>query len=517
MSLITPHERVAPGRDDRDVRHSRAHLEDALHGRATRGTALTVAGQGGRFLLQTLSTVILARLLTPADYGLVGMVVALSGLALLVTRMGLSQATVQRGEITDDQVNALFWLNVAMGAFATVTIVAAAPLIASFYGRPELVGISAAFALTFLLDGFSVQHEALLTRLMRFGWLSAIETVSLAGGVVVALLAAWMGAGYWALVLLHLGDRTTRLVCVWVATGWRPGRPRRADGVRDLVTFGANLGVFGVLNYLSRQLDNVLIGRAWGAGPLGLYAKAYQLLLLPIQQINVPVSRVALPTLSLLQDDPERYRRYYKAAIGAMAYVAMPLIVMMAVLSDEIVHVLLGPQWAGAAPIFRVLAFAGIAQTVAHANGWIYVSTGHTGRQAVWGLVSRPVIVLSFLIGLPGGPYGVAVSYTVATILLLPPAFVVAVRGTPLSVSDIAEAAWRPLLTAAVLFVVTTWSHGFFTDLPLLPRIATTLAVGAAVYVTIVLGPRGGRREAIELIALIRTGLRPRERAEVGS
>jgi O-antigen/teichoic acid export membrane protein len=486
----------------------RDHLATGLKTAATRGAAVTLVGQWGGFVFQLVSTIVLARLLSPSDYGLVGMVGAITGFAYLIQGMGLSTATVQRKEITHEQISTLFWLNTGLGLLVAAVVAALAPVIAGFYGRPELTLITVALAGAFLMGGMSVQHQALLNRRMQFVWLSAIELASVVAGIAIAVVVAWRGGGYWALVAMNLTSAGVRLVMVWTACRWRPGRPVRASGVGSMVRFGANLSLFAILNYFSRNLDNVLIGKYWGAAQLGVYTKAYSLLLLPIQQINTPISRVAIPTLSYLQDDPDRYRRYYQTAINAISYLAMPLIVLMAVLSDEVVLLLLGEKWVAAAPIFRVLAFAGIAQTVAHTNGWIYTSTGHTGRQALWALFSRPLIVVSFAVGLPWGPYGVAVAYTVASYILLVPGFALAVRETPLKLSDVGRAAWRPTLLSAMLYLVATQIHRLVEDSGTVAAILVTGVGGVLLFGAAAVILPSTRLELARLLQMVRSGVR---------
>lgn len=498
---------MAPARTEPSDHLNRDDLGEDLVGTATRGAAVTISTQGLRFVIQTGSTMILARLLSPADFGLIAMVVALTGFADLMIGFGLSAATVQRARVTDDQISVLFWVNALLGVIVAVIVAVLSPVIAAFYDQPELTAITLAMSTNFLLAGLTTQHEALILRRMRYGRLAVVDIGSMAVGAAVGVIAAWQGAGVWALVLLAVAQQLTRLVLVWQATPWRPGRPRRGTGVRSMVTFGANLSVFSILNYASRNLDNVLIGRQWGAAQLGIYAKAYQLLMFPIQQINQPIARVAIPTLSLLQDDDERFVRYYRAAIVSLSFVCMPLIVMMAVLSDEIVLVTLGHDWLEAAPIFRVLAFAGIAQTVSFANGWIYVSTGHTGRQAVWALVSRPLVVLSFVIGLPWGPYGVAVSYTVASYILLIPAFAWAVKGTPLSLRMIVGAVWRPVAISAAMYVGASKVHEITNEGGRLASTVAAIVAGMLVFGAALRIIPGAWGQLSQVLLVVRKGL----------
>ena len=291
------------------------YLKADLKGRSVRGGAVTMAGQGVRFFLQMGSTVVLARLLTPQDFGLIAMVTAVTGFVMMFKDMGLSMATVQRAEVNHAQISTLFWINVTLSLGVMLVTAALAPAIAWFYGEPRLTWITLALAGAFIFGGLTIQHQALLRRNMRFGTLALIGIISMVMGIVAAIIAAWYGAGYWALVIMQLAGAITGAIAVWVVCGWRPGLPVRRSGVREMLAFGGNLTGFNVINYFARNADNLLIGKFWGSGPLGLYSKAYGLLMLPLRQINAPLSAVAIPALSRLKDEPERYRNYYIKAV----------------------------------------------------------------------------------------------------------------------------------------------------------------------------------------------------------
>nr|WP_269205199.1 lipopolysaccharide biosynthesis protein [Motilibacter aurantiacus] len=473
-------------------------MRPALGRRATRGLAVTLGGQWGRLVLQTLSTAVLARLLLPGDFGLVAMVVAVTGLAEQVKDLGLAAATVQRDKLEDRQVTGLFWVNAALGTVLAALVAACAPLVAAFYGRDELTGLTAVLALGFVAGGLSVQHAALLQRRLRFGALAVCETGSFAVGVVAAIAAAEAGAGYWALAVLPLTAGWTRAALLWTFCRWRPGSPRRGAGIREMLSFGGGVSTFNLLNYISRNADNVLIGKVSGATSLGLYSRAYTLLLLPLQQLNGPLASVAVPVLSILRAEPAKYRAFYRSAVGGLALVGMPLVVLLVVCAPEVVALLLGPGWDDAVPIFRALGLAGVVHVVGNTNGWIYVSWGSTGRMARWALVSRPLMVASIAAGLPWGPLGVAVSYAVGQLVLAVPGFANAVRDTPLSLGDVGGAVWRPAVLAAATGAAATGLQALVDGPPLVVLLAVCLPA-ALTHAALTLAWRP-TRESVRLV-----------------
>jgi O-antigen/teichoic acid export membrane protein len=436
------------------------HLKTDLRGRSVRGGTATMVTQGCKFVLQIGSTVALARLLTPQDYGLVGMVTVVTNFVSMFKDMGLSMATIQVPEINHRQISTLFWINVAISIAVVLLTVAIAPVIAWFYSEPRLVLITIVLASGIFFSGLGVQHGALLKRQMRFTALAAIDITSMLVSVAAAMVLAWYGFGYWALVFMTLALTIMTSLGVWVMCGWRPGSPVRHSGVRSMLAFGGNLTGFNILNYFVLNLDNVLIGRFWGAQQLGLYAKGYQLLLLPTQQINAPISNVVIPALSRLQLDPDQYRNYYLKAILLVTTFSMPIVAFLFVVADKAILTVLGEQWVDVVPIFRLLAPAAFVWTTYAATTWVYVSLGQTYRQFLLAVVVAPITVLGFIIGVRWGAIGVAAAYSITVCILRYPTIVYCFKSTPLKVIDLIGVLWKPALASvmsgAVLFAFNT-------------------------------------------------------------
>jgi PST family polysaccharide transporter len=501
-----------PQAADHADRHFRTdHLRADLKARSVRGGALLVGGQAGRFALRLGSTMLLARVLGPDDFGLLAMVTAVTGFVALFKDMGLPMATVQGAEIRHEQVSALFWMNAGLSVATLAAASALAPILAWFYGEPRLLNLTLVLSWAFVLTGLSAQHHALLRRRMRFAALAGVDSAAMLAGIAAALAAAWQGAGYWALVLQQLVAAFVTAVCLWGLCDWRPSAPRRAAGIRSLLGFGASLTGFNSLNHLARNLDNVLIGWALGAPTLGLYSKAYQVLLLPLGQLNGPLSAVAIPALSGLRGEPERYRRYYAQLLSLIAWITLPPIACMAVLADPLIAILLGPRWGAAAPIFQVLALAALFQPLADSTSWLYVSRGRTDRMLRWGLIASPLILLSFAAGLPWGALGVAASYAICVNALLLPLFAFAFAGSPVALRDLSGALARPLLAAAAAALGCAWAQGAPAADALAWRLLAGAGGGALGLLAAGLAWPAARRELrglLEALALLRAGRR---------
>lgn len=425
-------------------------LKAELKAHSVRGGAITMIAQLSKFVMQFGSVVVLARLLDPEDYGLLGMVTVVMGFVGIFKDLGLSMATVQRAEVTHAQVSTLFWLNVAISTGVMLLTIALAPAIAWFYKEPRLTNITLVLAIGFIFGGLTVQHEALLKRQMRLAALAKIDILTMILSVATAISLAWFGAGYWALVAMQLMMSVGHCVGAWLMCGWRPGLPKPNSGVGSMLAFGGWSTGFTVVNYFTRNLDNLLIGKYWGPQQLGLYAQAYKLLVLPIQQVNNPLSTVAVPGLCSLQSQPERYRSYYGKALQLMVMVGMPIVLFMLVDAHKLINNLLGTQWQGAVIIFRALAPIAFLATFNVATGWVFVSMGRTDRQFRWNIVASGLTAIGFLIGVQWGALGVAIAASITFSVLRYPGIVYCYKSSPLTVPYLLDILWMPALASVV-------------------------------------------------------------------
>jgi O-antigen/teichoic acid export membrane protein len=436
------------------------HLHADLRGRSVRGGVLNVGSQGTQFLIQSVATVVLARLLTPFDFGLVAMVSTVTGLAQAFADLGLSEATIQRKEISHDQVSALFWINVAIGVGLMLVTAALAPALAKFYRDQRIVNITLVVSLTFLIGGLRVQPDAILKRQMRFSSLAIRDVASYALAVPISITMAWRGAGYWALVALPLTLNFIAMALSWMMVNWRPSLPRRGVQVGSMVAFGGNVAASYFIGNVSRTADNILIGRYWAAGPLGLYSRAYNLLMLPLRQLNGPAGSVAVPAFSRTQDDPERFARYYLRTVNLMFWISAPVFGFLFVAAKPVIILILGKQWREAAPVFQILAISAVAQLLFDSTTWLFVSRGQSQQLLKLWLIISPIIVGSYAIGLPFGIKGVALSGSLAFLGILPWTLQFAFRGTQLTLRHLGRALLYPItVSLASIFVAELVLH----------------------------------------------------------
>lgn len=410
------------------------HLSCDLARKSVRGGLTTMTSQGFQFFLSVIGTVILARLLTPDDYGLVGMVTAVTGFAAMFKNAGLSMATIQSERITPEQISNLFWVNLLISLVLGLVLIAFAPLIAMFYGRTELVGITVALSATFIISGLTIQHQALLYRHMRFGALAVVVILPQVIGLMVSIALAWMGWRYWALVSASLVNTSFATVLTYYFCPWIPRWFQKGNGTMRMLTFGGHLTVTNVANYLTLNMDSVLIGRFIGADGLGLYSRAHQIFLLPVRQIKDPLQNTALPALCAIADQPERYREYYRRFLDLLASLMTPASLYCFIEAEFLVRTLLGPQWSAATQVFRIFALCALILPVGTVPGLVLVSLGKSHRFLWWGIVNVCLSMIAYAIGLSWGIEGVAAAFTVANYVMFFPTLFYCLHETPITV-----------------------------------------------------------------------------------
>lgn len=433
------------------------HLQRDLRGRSVRGAAVTLSSQAARFVLQIASMAVLARLLAPADFGVYGKTVALTGFITVLQSGGLSLATIQQVKINHWQVSTLFWLNAALGLAIGLVVAALSPAMAWFYRDPRVLWIGMGMAGVVVINSLGVQHRALLQRQMRFTQKAGGEVLALLAGFGAAVVSAWLGAGYWAFVVQQYANAIVTLATLYGFCRWMPGLPRRRSGVRPMLRLGAHQSGSTVLNFASRNVDNILIGRYVSDAALGFYTLAYRLLLLPVQQINAPFTAVMLPVLSRLQDQPKRYARFYDSALGAIVFVAMPIVCFLFVDAKPLIQLALGDRWLPTVPLFQALGIAAFIGTFNIAAGWVYASLGHADRQLRWQLFSTAVTLAAFYAGLPWGAFGIATSFSASRVLLFVPGLLNAYRGAPVDLRSTAKTLTRPAI-ASIAVAALLWA-----------------------------------------------------------
>jgi len=476
---------------------------------------MMMAGQALRVLLQAGAIIVLARLLPPSAFGVLAMVAALSVVLDFAKDLGLSAATIQKDNLTEAQISALFWINAGAGCVLALLLFLGAPVLAHFYGESVVAPVTQWMALAFVMSGLTVQHWALLRRQMRFGAIAIMEVIADLAGFATAIALAYAGAGLWALVAQRLVTPAILLAGSWLVCRWRPGRPRRAEGLGGLLRFGGQVTGAGLVAALTRSVDQVLIGWLWGPTVLGLYERTTRLLLLPINSINAPVYAVGMPALSRLASHPEPYRRACRQLLQKLALLTMPVFAVVCVTADWVVQILFGSAWSQAVPLVQWFAISATYLPVVMAVGLLYVTQDRTGEFVHATVIDSMLCLASILLGLASGAVGVAAAIAVVGVAVRTPmAFWLSTRGGVMRQRDVYSAV-LPAVVAAVLSGGAVWAvrRFYLQDATLSVGHVAVVALTALVTMGLTLLAFGELRR--ELVALLRYSLafRPRRPA----
>lgn len=448
---------------------------------AVRSAAAALSAATLSLGLRVVGTVVLARLLTPADFGLVTMVTTVSLLLANFGVNGFTEAVIQFEEMDHRTASNLFWLNMGGGLVLAIGLAAAAPLLGRFYQNALVANVTIGLSVGIFIAAGSVIHLALLKRAMRFTASSANDVVTVAVYTVVTIVLASRGWGYWALVLGTVASQLSTTVGAWWLCRWIPGLPRRTRKMGGILRFAAKVyGQFG-LRYATRNVDNLLVGWQFNAAALGFYKKAYDLFALSASQLTAPLDNVALAALSRLNQDPPRFRRYLASSLGIIAFVGLAVSADLTLVGRDVVRLVLGAQWAEAGRIFQLFGPGIGVMLLCSTVGWIHLSIGNPGRWLRWTVVEFAVTASFFVLALPWGPTGVAAAWSLSYCILLVPAFWYAGRPIGFGVSFLIAAVWR-YGAASLLGALAT--AAFFRGTPIW---ASPLGAGAAFEAVVII------------------------------
>jgi len=457
-----------------------------LRDSAQRASVINIAARAVDFFFQFVSMTILARLLTPTDFGVFAMATPFVWILMTVGDLGLASAVLQQRDLNPGQASAVFRVNLLAGFAFGGLFLLSSPLLGWFYDDPHVTQVAAALSLLFFFSGFSAVQQALLRRALLFDALLRAQIAASLVASVVAVIFAVNGAGYWALTVRVLADPFVYTVVVWTSAGWLPTRAEWDDTTKALLRYGWYSIGSSLIYSAGRHANNILIGWRYGSAELGPFALANRLFLLPAQQIAWPLGQVMIPTLSRLRDDPGRLKRWYLKLLRLMTFVSFPPLFSLAICADDVVYVIAGPQWGQAADILRVLAPVSALQVGYATTDWLMRSRGQADRIFRWTAIDTATCFLGCILGLPWGAIGVAVGLAVAGLLLFLPSFVYAAKGTTIRLTDAIEA-MLPCFALTIVTVGAIWLLRIFIPQDW-PPLARLLATGAVIAVIMTCG-----------------------------
>jgi O-antigen/teichoic acid export membrane protein len=424
------------------------HLMLTLKERALRGASITVIAQACVFAIQTIGTIILARLLIPSDFGLITMVLSVALLLGNFGTNGLTEAVIQAKEINHEQLSTLFWINIGINIVLALLFILLAPVIVWFYREPRLTSIIIAIAVSNVIGALSVQHLSLLKRRMKFPAISAIDVIASIVSVTVPIILAKCDWGYWALVSKWVIYPLMITTCAWIMCGWRPGLPSMHAGIGPMLRFSFHAYGNFIISYLRRNVDKMVIGRSYGSQPLGCYDRAYHLSSLIPSQIVGPLNSVAISTFSRISEDSKKYCHSYIKVISILAFVGMPLSAASVLISDDVVLLVLGAQWKEAGNLFFAFGLSMGISIIYATHNWLHLSLGTPDRWFRWSIVELFVTVLCFLVAIPYGPLGIAIGFSASFYILIGPGLWYAGKPVNLKISYVLSGIWKYYMSA---------------------------------------------------------------------
>lgn len=425
-----------------------------LKHRAASGIKWSAVSQTGRQGTQLLTTIILAHLLSPADFGLVGMAMVVIGFINIFKDLGTAAAVIQRKELPEALLSSVFWVNVGFGTLVMVFAFFLAPVSGFLYREPRVTPVLQVLSLSFFISSFGTLHQAQLERSLSFNSLAKLEITAVFVGAVVGIGLAFAHAGVWSLVFQSLATASITTLLLWFLSSWRPQWSFHWREVKTIAHFSLNLTGFSIFNYFARNADYFLIGRYLGAQDLGYYTLAYRILLFPLQNITAVIERVMYPVLATLQADNSRFTSAYLRVTGTIAFISFPLMVGLFLMAEPFVLVIFGDKWQPTTLLIMIFAPVGMAQSIGATVGAIYQVKGKTDWMFRWGVGSSTLVVIAFLSGLHWGIIGVSVAYAIASFILLYPSFYIPFQLVHLKFVELLKILRPHFINSGLLFIV---------------------------------------------------------------
>jgi O-antigen/teichoic acid export membrane protein len=467
--------------------HEGISLMTELRQKTLAGITWSITSQAGKQVIALIIGIILARLLSPREFGLIAMITVMTGFAAIFAELGLSAALIQKQDVRQDHLSSVFWINLIGGLLLMLIFIVGAPLIAGFYHEPTLIPLTMLISTNFLIGSLNIVQKTLITKSLDFRTVAIAEISAIAVSGILAILLAYSGFGVWSLAIQSVVCSIVTAMLLWKLNTWRPKFTFNGRAVKELLGFSANLLGTQSLNYWVRNLDNLLIGRFLGTVALGGYSWAYSIMLFPQTNISSVISRVMFPSFSMIQKEKERIKSIYLSVTRVIALVTFPMMCGLFVTVVPFVMAVFGPQWAGMIPILQVFCVVGLIQSIGTLNGNLYLSQGRADLQFKIGLILRTNAILGIIVGLHWGVVGVALGYATASFINSYPNLFFAGRLINLTYSELMKNL-ADVFACSATMAAAVWSLGLLlpTDWPHWAYLAVQVPFGIAIYTGLV-------------------------------
>lgn len=452
-----------------------------------KGISWSSVSQFGRQGIQYITTLILAALLQPADFGLMALALIFIGFLALFRDMGMSAAVIQRDEISDKLLSTIFWTNLIIGSLFTLAIFFSSSIIAKFYNEPRVEPILKVLSSTFFISAFSVLQKTLLEKRLEFKVLAKVELMGVLFGSSTGIILAILGYGVWSLVFQSILNITITTILLWKVSKFKPRLFYSFEELKSLISYSLNLAGYNLFNYFVRNADYLLIGKFLGNDALGHYYLAYKIMLYPVQNISGVITRVLFPIYSSIKSNLEKYKFIYLNISKTIATISFPLMLGIFIVARPFVETFFKNNWNHdlLISLIMILSPIGMIQSLAFTTGSIYMATGKTNILFIWGIVTGIVYVSGFLIGIQFGVIGVAVSYLITTLIFLYPVFAIPFRFIELK-TKIFFKSLGPIFLSSIIMLLVDFSLLLYLEhknLSSILELSITIPLGITIYI----------------------------------
>jgi PST family polysaccharide transporter len=469
-----------------------------------KGGAVTLAGKATELVIQFVGTVVLARLLSPDDFGVFAMLTVFMGIGVVIRDFGMPTAALQAKRLSEQQASNVFWVTAVLSMAVAALLVLITPLIVALYDQPGLSLIAPAMAGVLLVNGLQAQYKVRLARQMRFPNIAVIAVVAQLAGLAAGTLAAVLGAGYWALVIQATTGATTTLVLSTAITRWLPMRPRRGHGSLPLLHTGMANGAASVLGYAADNADTVMIGVVWGAGPLGQYNRAFQLFMSAVMSFFGPLTSVAVPTVNRAIAEGRSGQDILARAQIALCGPAIWLLLVTAATAEYLIPLLLGEQWEQTIPLLQILAVGGAFKALSQTNYWAYLIEQQSKQLLLSNMVTKPMQIAFVVVAAFHSVEAVAWAFSLGRAITWPINLIWLWKTAGQNPVRFGANGMRLIASALAGFAATLWLYNSLQFESPLVAILAGATLSTLVFLTVAIFLPGGRREADGAIAVVR-------------
>ncbi len=435
--------------------------------------------------VQLLSLLVFARLLSPQDYGVMALATIVTNFAYIFRDMGTSAAIIQRKDLSTAMINAVFWFNMVLGMSIAAIIIIVAPIMANIYEKPQLLLVLLFLAPVFPMVSSTATLQALMERDSRFAVVAKTEIFSVITGLIVGVALALSGAGVYSLVAQWLTYVSMATANYWLRTNWYPQRQIIWSELRKIVSFSSNLTVFGLLDYLTRNVDTMIIGKYLGAATLGVYNLALKLILFPMESFSYVALRSVYPVMSRCQDDLQQLTGIYLNTIKMISLISAPLMAGLFILREPFSLYVLGEKWLAIAPLLFWLAPVGFLLSVKSLSANVFKTLNQTGYISKIALLASILHICGFLIAIRWGIEAFTISYFLVTAITTIPALYFALK--------LLKSNWLALLhhlllalSASASMMLALYAGRFYFPITQLSHFLLHILVGIVVYVVFI-------------------------------